>query len=97
MGWLSGAKSWSEDLTPLFATIEYADGDGCVLVASKTGIQVSFEEWFDYDRETFRMGMEDMSHEYILAFAEGLASYLTDMASRMDSSTFLSRTGFTVI
>ena len=65
----AGAESWSEDLTPLFAAIDYADGDGCLLIASKTGIQVSFEDWNDYDGETFRMEMEDMSHEYILAFA----------------------------
>lgn len=93
----AGAESWSEDLAPLFAAIDYSDGDGCLLIADKRGIQVFFEDWNDYDGEAFSMLLEDHSHEYILAFALGLATQLKDLNSRMEATTFLSRAGFTIV
>lgn len=93
----AGAESWSEDLTPLFAAIDYSDGDGCLLIADKNGIQVSYEDWFDYDGETWSMNMEEHSYEYILAFALGLATQLKDLNIRMEVATFLARAEFTLI
>lgn len=93
----AGAESWSEDLAPLFAVIEYEDGDGCLLIADRKGVQVFFEEWNDHDGEAWSMNMEEQSHEYILAFALGLATQLKDLNERDEATTFLSRAGFTLV
>lgn len=93
----AGAESWSEELQPLFATLEYSDGDSGILIASKSGIQVSFEDWNDLDAEAWRMDVSDQSYEFVLAFAQGLALQLKDLGERDEAGSFLSKAGFTLL
>ena len=94
----AGAESWSEDLQPLFASIDYPAHDGCLLVADKKGIQVFFfDDYGSYAGETWSMLLEEQSYEFVLPLSLGVSAQLNDFGHRLEARRFLEKAGFILV